>query len=96
MHHAPEGVPWHRVINSQGRISLPAGSRSGAIQRIRLEAEGITFKRSGAIDLARYQWEGPDPQWAKEHGLLSTRLETDPAPVQLELLSSRSEDQPGS
>jgi methylated-DNA-protein-cysteine methyltransferase-like protein len=96
MRHAPEGVPWHRVINSQGRVSLPPGSRSGSIQRIRLEAEGITFNRNGAIDLGHFQWKGPDPQWAKEHGLLSTKNEPELTPIQLELLPRREDNQTGS
>jgi methylated-DNA-protein-cysteine methyltransferase-like protein len=96
MRHAPKEVPWHRVINSRGRISLPAGSRAGAIQRLRLEAEGIIFNRDGAINLGRYQWQGPDSLWAKAHGLLSNSLVSDPAPVQLELLSEHSDDKSGS
>lgn len=32
-------VPWHRVINSKGGISLPENSKSAAIQRARLRAE---------------------------------------------------------
>jgi methylated-DNA-protein-cysteine methyltransferase-like protein len=63
LHVAPEGVPWHRVINSRGQISLPAGSRGAAIQRLRLEAEGIQFDRNGRVDLRTFGWTGsPDPQ----------------------------------
>ncbi|WP_396587289.1 MGMT family protein [Bermanella sp. R86510] len=36
-------LPWHRVVNSQGKISLPDHSKSYAIQRDRLEEEGIVF-----------------------------------------------------
>jgi methylated-DNA-protein-cysteine methyltransferase-like protein len=53
MHRCPPGLPWHRVINSQGRISLTGPS--GAQQRARLEAEGIVFCQ-GRVDLDRYQW----------------------------------------
>lgn len=74
MRRAPEGVPWQRVINSKGRVSLPAGSRTAMIQRERLEAEGIVFGRSGSIDLGRYGWRGPDQIWLREHGLLAPRL----------------------
>jgi len=49
-------IPWHRVINSSGRISLPTGSTAHAVQRQRLEAEGISFKENGSIDLRRYGW----------------------------------------
>ena len=47
-------IPWHRVVNSQGRISLPESSESHAIQRDRLEQEGISFSLKGKIDLRRY------------------------------------------
>jgi len=52
----PEGssVPWHRVINSQGRIST-----STTLQRVLLEEEGVKFDERGCIDLNRYLWEGP-------------------------------------
>lgn len=37
-------LPWHRVINAQGKISLPQSSAAYAEQKRRLEAEGIEFK----------------------------------------------------
>ena len=49
-------IPWHRVINAQGRISLPEGSASQLTQRERLEAEGILFKVNGSVDLRRFGW----------------------------------------
>jgi methylated-DNA-protein-cysteine methyltransferase-like protein len=49
-------IPWHRVINAQGRISLPEGSPPYDTQRERLEAEGIPFKTNGTIDLSQYGW----------------------------------------
>jgi len=70
MRHAPADVPWQRVINSQGRISLPAASRPAAIQHMRLEAEGIEFDRVGRVDLRRFGWLGPDSAWLTKHGLL--------------------------
>ncbi|WP_346839229.1 MGMT family protein [Microbulbifer sp. SAOS-129_SWC] len=46
-------LPWHRVINAQGRISLP---EPGAQRQIaRLEREGITLV-NGRVDLVRYRW----------------------------------------
>jgi methylated-DNA-protein-cysteine methyltransferase-like protein len=47
----PEGVPWQRVINSQGKISL---RQSSAQQRELLESEGVQFNSSGKIDLKKY------------------------------------------
>jgi methylated-DNA-protein-cysteine methyltransferase-like protein len=48
-------IPWHRVVNAQGRISLPAGSASARKQRELLMAEGIIFLNH-RIDLARFGW----------------------------------------
>jgi len=48
-------VPWHRVINAQGRISFPRGSAPYTKQRRRLEEEGVRFVR-GRIDLKRFGW----------------------------------------
>jgi methylated-DNA-protein-cysteine methyltransferase-like protein len=58
LHALPEGyhLPWHRVINSKGEISLPAGSESHEIQRTLLESEGVEFGKTGRVSLAKYQW----------------------------------------
>ncbi len=50
------GLPWHRVINSRGAISLPRG-RGFEEQRQRLIAEGVAVSRTGKVDLARFLWE---------------------------------------
>jgi methylated-DNA-protein-cysteine methyltransferase related protein len=54
---SPRGLrlPWHRVINAQGRISFPARSAPAVEQRRRLEAEGVVFLR-GRVNLERYGW----------------------------------------
>lgn len=49
------GVPWHRVVNARGGISLPGGAQ--AAQRRLLKREGIRFNSSGRIDLATYGWQ---------------------------------------
>lgn len=53
----PEDVPWQRVVNAQGKISLssPAAAEQ---QRIMLEAEGVEFDARGKIDLSRFGWDG--------------------------------------
>ncbi|QJB57115.1 MGMT family protein [Pseudodesulfovibrio sp. zrk46] len=53
-----EGLPWHRVINSQGRISLKP-MQGYEEQRQHLENEGIAFDASGKVDLDRFLWR-PD------------------------------------
>jgi len=60
-------VPWQRVINSQGKISLKG--RGGEAQRQMLEAEGIVFDDQGRIDLERFGWEGPEMDFIALHGL---------------------------
>lgn len=44
-------LPWHRVLNARGAISLPAGSKAHRMQRKLLEAEGVRF-RNGRVDRA--------------------------------------------
>ena len=60
LHNLPQGanIPWHRVINSQGRISLPR--RNGHYQRQKslLEKEGVVFSRE-RISLSSYSWLKP-------------------------------------
>lgn len=55
----PEGsrLPWHRVINAQGKISFPEGSAQYVCQRQKLQNEGIIF-RNNRVSLSRYQWLG--------------------------------------
>ena len=48
-------LPWQRVINSQGRISLPAGGPAETQQRL-LEAEGVEIDAHGRIDLEVFGW----------------------------------------
>lgn len=51
-------VPWHRVINAQGRVSpRRAGPGAGVRQRQLLEREGVVFAPSGRVPLDRYGWE---------------------------------------
>ena len=50
------GVPWHRVLNARGTISLRSGG-APETQRIRLEREGVRFDAGGRTDLARFRWK---------------------------------------
>lgn len=52
-------IPWHRVINAKGQISIRFGE-GASIQRQRLEAEGVEFDSQSRVDLSRYLWPGPD------------------------------------
>ena len=63
----PEGVPWQRVINAQGKISLRIGD-GGTLQRSLLEAEGVRFNEKEQVDLSRYGWTGPPAEWFMARG----------------------------
>jgi len=56
----PEGVPWQRVINSQGKLSFRGPGYDH--QKALLEAEGVQFGKSERVDLKLYGWEGPAPK----------------------------------
>ncbi len=62
LHSMPEdsNVPWQRVVNARGVITLDARGPGGAIQRALLEAEGIVFDEQGRIDLEAFGWTGLD------------------------------------
>ena len=51
-------LPWHRVINAQGKIALPKSSRGYQRQIELLRAESITVV-SGRVDMSKYRWQ-PD------------------------------------
>ncbi len=64
MAHAPEGLPWQRVVNSQGRISARPGGGAGEQRRL-LEEEGVEFSPTGRIDLKRFAHILPPEKRAK-------------------------------
>jgi methylated-DNA-protein-cysteine methyltransferase-like protein len=59
MRRCPEGIPWQRVINAQGRISARPG-QGPEIQLALLEEEGVAFDTGGQVDLAVYGWPQED------------------------------------
>ncbi len=52
-------VPWQRVINARGEISLPG--EAGEVQRALLRAEGIKLDARGRVDLKRFGLAPPKP-----------------------------------
>ena len=60
-------VPWQRVINAAGGISLRGDVLRAEEQRWLLEGEGIEFDRHGKVNLKKYRWLGPQrrkaPVW---------------------------------
>jgi methylated-DNA-protein-cysteine methyltransferase-like protein len=61
MRNAPDGIPWHRVINAQGEVSRRAAGDSHELQRLLLENEGVEFDLYDRVDLKRYRWR-PRPR----------------------------------
>ncbi len=51
-------VPWQRVINSQGRISITNREHSAQEQAALLREEGVIVSQDLRIDMAIYLWEG--------------------------------------
>lgn len=60
------GLPWHRVLNSKGRISFPVDSILYQKQLRLLKREGVEFSSDQRLDLRKYQWaRKPKPKKAK-------------------------------
>jgi methylated-DNA-protein-cysteine methyltransferase-like protein len=64
---APD-VPWHRVINHAGRITIARAGLNPEIQRRLLEDEGVEFDEAGYVDMRRYGWGGLE--WAEVEQIL--------------------------
>jgi len=54
MRSCPAGLPWHRVVNARGEISLRGSGEGEDMQRALLQDEGILFGSDGCIDLDVY------------------------------------------
>lgn len=48
-------LPWHRIINASGRISLPHGA-GFELQKALLEREGVLFSLDGRVNFDKYLW----------------------------------------
>ena len=57
LHHLPENmnIPWHRVINSQGKISFPPSSHYNNLQKKLLQKEEIKFTGDKVL-LQNHRW----------------------------------------
>lgn len=49
-------LPWHRIVNAQGKIAIPKNSRGYERQQELLRAEGIEVE-GGQLDMDRYRWD---------------------------------------
>jgi methylated-DNA-protein-cysteine methyltransferase-like protein len=78
LHALPAGspVPWHRVVNARGGISL-APWAGGETQQLRLAAEGIAIE-AGRVPLQRFAWQ-PGARRAGARRLATPRTAARPA-----------------
>jgi len=58
-------VPWHRVVNRHGKISISAKDAIGN-QKHLLELEGVTFQMDQRIDLDEFGWQHFDLMFAEQ------------------------------
>ena len=49
-------VPWHRVINARGMVSIRSDGTASLSQRLLLEREGVHFDARGRVPLEHHQW----------------------------------------
>lgn len=67
-------VPWHRVINAEGRVSARSDGAGATVpQRLRLEAEGVTFGAGGRVSLERFRWDPEGAGTTRAAGRVSSR-----------------------
>lgn len=59
LHATPDDVaiPWHRVINAKGEVSLRRMPGCDGYQRALLEDEGVVFDLRGRVSLGRFGWK---------------------------------------
>ena len=55
-------VPWHRVVNARGMVSIRSDGAASLSQRLLLEKEGITFDARGRLSLERFGWKTARPK----------------------------------
>jgi methylated-DNA-protein-cysteine methyltransferase-like protein len=55
----PEGskIPWHRVLNSQGKLSFEVGSERFLTQKLKLQTEEVDFTNN-KVNLTHFLWQG--------------------------------------
>ena len=61
-------VPWHRIINSKGKIAIRHHGGPDPEQKRRLRIEGVPLDRQGRVDLPAVAWPGPSLQWLEVNG----------------------------
>ncbi len=54
MHSSPDGTPWQRVVNAQGKCSTGKIVLPHDKQQRLLELEGVEFDKNGRCDLQQF------------------------------------------
>ncbi len=67
--HDEAGMPWWRVINNAGRISIKNMFHGADEQRDRLQKEGVAVSRDFIINIEKYRWQATEAQM-KSWGVL--------------------------
>ena len=49
-------VPWHRVINAQGYVSIRSNPLAASLQKKLLEQEGVVFDSRDRVDMKKFGW----------------------------------------
>ncbi len=58
MYHAPDSVPWWRVVGKEGDLLIAKRDpRMAALQRHLLQQEGVRFHEDGRVDMASCRWK---------------------------------------
>ncbi len=55
-------VPWHRIINSRGKVSIRSHGDPCDEQKLMLASEGIVFSEAGIVNLEKFGWSGSQPE----------------------------------
>lgn len=74
MHASNDKTPWHRVVNAQGGCSTRGIVLPHDKQQRMLEAEGLSFNKSGRCELQTYLWIPAEPKGKKKPQSKETTL----------------------
>lgn len=56
MEESETSLPWWRVVNNSGRISIKGSAYTAIDQKLRLENEGIKIDNDFTFDIKKYRW----------------------------------------
>jgi methylated-DNA-protein-cysteine methyltransferase-like protein len=70
-------IPWHRIVNAQGRIAIPQGTARYDLQQELLQQEGIAVK-DGQLNIDQYRWDPSLDELLWGPGMLCDPSASDP------------------